>query len=72
MPIPPMVKIKTLSMPMSVCRPEENINDDAWRMISKDETGSHFEILDNTNVTGFALSDLLASEAGRHYYKFDL
>lgn len=68
-PIPPMVKIKTQTMPMSVCRPAGNIKDEAWQMISNDKEGCHFEMLNAINVIGFALSDSLASDAGSHYRK---
>jgi len=72
MPIPPMVKIKTQSMPMSVCRPSNKIEDEAWQLISNNKEGCHFEILKNSNVIGFALSDSLASEAGRHHRKLNV
>ena len=68
-PTSPMVKIKTRSMPMSVCRPVGNIKDDAWQMISNDKDGCHFEMHNALNIIGFALSDSLASDAGSHYRK---
>ncbi len=67
LPLPPMVKIKTQSMPMSVCKPSGRIRDEAWQMISNDQSGSHFEILDASNMIGFALSDSLVSEAGSYH-----
>lgn len=70
-PIPPMVKIKTQSMPMSVCRPSNKIEDEAWQMISNNKEGCHFEILNASNVIGFALSDSLASEAGSYHRKLN-
>jgi rubredoxin-NAD+ reductase len=72
MPIPPMVKIKTQSMPMSVCRPAGNLDDAAWQFVSNDEDGCHFQVLDDVNVIGFALSDALASDAGSHYRKLSV
>ena len=72
MPIPPMVKIKTQSMPMSVCRPSNKIEDEAWQLISNNKEGCHFEILNDSNVIGFALSDSLASEAGHHHRKLNI
>jgi len=57
-------------MPMSICRPVDRANDDtAWQMVSNDKAGCHFEMLNTMNLVGFALSDILASEAGRHYHK---
>lgn len=72
MPIPPMVKIKTQSMPMSVCRPAGNIDDAAWQFVSNDEGGCHFEIVNDTTIVGFALSDALSSDAGSHYRKLSV
>jgi len=63
------VKIKTQSMPMSVCRPIGTNEEESWNMISHDIEGYCFEVLNSTSVTGFALSDSLAAEAGSHYQK---
>lgn len=71
-PIPPMVKIKTQTMPMSVCRPAGNIEEEAWQMVSNDKEGCHFEMLNAVNVIGFALSDSLASDAGSYYRKLNV
>lgn len=73
MPIPPMVKVKTLSMPISVCRPRSVNGADVWQMIEHNQQGYHFEITaQNNNVIGFALSDALASDAGTHYRKMSM
>jgi len=72
MPIPPMVKIKTQSMPMSVCRPENKIDSEAWEMITNNKEGCHFEIVSESNVIGFALSDSLASAAGSFHRKLNV
>jgi rubredoxin-NAD+ reductase len=72
MPIPPMVKVKTQTMPMSICRPAGNIAEETWRMVSNDEGGCHFEIVSGDNVIGFALSDGQASDAGSHYRRINL
>ncbi len=73
MPIPPMVKVKTLSMPISVCRPRSLNGADVWQMIEHNQQGYHFEITaQNNNVIGFALSDALASDAGTHYRKMSM
>ncbi len=72
MPIPPMVKVKTQSMPISVCRPRGEITNDAWKLIENEERGYHFEINQATNVVGFALSDAMASDAGDHYRRINL
>jgi len=67
--IPPMVKIKTQTMPMSVCRPVDANDTEAWKMISSNQKGSYFEIADASKIAGFALSDSLASDAGKCYQK---
>jgi rubredoxin-NAD+ reductase len=72
MPIPPMVKIKTQSMPMSVCRPAGNVDDAAWQFVSNDVGGCHFEMVNDTTIVGFALSDALSSDAGSHYRKLSV
>ncbi len=72
MPIPPMVKVKTQSMPISVCRPRGEIATDAWKMVENEKRGYHFEINQATNVVGFALSDAMASDAGDHYRRINL
>jgi len=72
MPIPPMVKIKTQTMPMSICRPSGNIAEEAWEIVSNNKGGCHFEIHSANNITGFALSDSLASEAGSLYSKLNV
>jgi rubredoxin-NAD+ reductase len=72
MPIPPMVKIKTQTMPMSICRPSGNLDEEAWEIVTNNTEGCHFEIHSAKNVTGFALSDALASEAGNFYRKLSM
>jgi len=71
-PIAPMVKIKTQSMPMSVCRPAGDIADETWKMVCNDKMGGHFEILKESNVIGFALSDSLSLDAGNFYRNISL
>ncbi len=70
--VPPMVKIKTQTMPISVCRPDGLTGDDAWQMIRQDTAGSYFEMQNAMSVIGFALSDKLASEAASHYSKLQV
>lgn len=72
MPIPPMVKIKTQTMPMSICRPTGNIDEEAWEIVTNNKEGCHFEIHNAKNVTGFALSDSLAAEAGSFYRRLSM
>lgn len=72
MPIPPMVKIKTQTMPMSICRPSGNLDEEAWEIVTNNTEGCHFEIHNAQTVTGFALSDSLASEAGNFYRKLSM
>lgn len=68
MPIPPMVKVKTQSMPISICSPVIGEGQE-WTFVSKDDRGLHYEISSATTVIGFALSDELAAHAGDHYRK---
>lgn len=69
MPIPPMVKVKTQSMPISICSPFHHASDESWKQVNSVRPGLHFEIASESNVVGFALSDELASTAGDHYRK---
>lgn len=65
MPLPPLVKVKTPSLPLSICRPK-HLNGMEW--ISTEEShGDHFELREGKNVLGFALSGKMASEAGGIY-----
>jgi len=69
MPLPPLVKVKTPSMPISVCRPSGPIADDAWIAIDDPDDGLHFEIRSDKTIAGFVLSGTLASKAGGHYQR---
>lgn len=69
MPIPPLVKIKTPSLPLSVCRPVEKINNDDWTAVENNPDGCHLEIRRNNTIVGFALCGSIASEAGGLYKK---
>ena len=66
MPLPPLVKVKTPSLPLSICRPAL-ANDIEWTVVSKQSEGGHFELRKGENVLGFALSGKLASGAGSIY-----
>jgi rubredoxin-NAD+ reductase len=66
MPIPPLVKVKTPSIPLSICRPA-HLETTAWEMVEQSEHGSHYELRQGANLIGFALSGDLASEAGGIY-----
>ena len=72
MPISPTVKIKTQSMPMSVCRPASQYEGEEWQMISNNKEGCYFEIVNESNIIGFALSDSLASEAASFHRKLNV
>lgn len=67
MPLPPLVKVKTPTMPISVCRPAGKIDDDAWVAVDQGAAGLHFELPGTQTIAGFALSGALASQAGGHY-----
>lgn len=69
---PPMVKIKTQSMPISVCRPTGVVADEVWKMISHNDKGCHFEIQAASHTIGFALSDSLASQGGSYYRELNV
>jgi len=70
MPIPPMVKIKTQSMPMTVCRPVSS-DDEEWQMVTNNKDGCHFDMVNENNLIGFALSDVLSSDATSYYRKLN-
>lgn len=67
MPLPPLVKVKTPSLPISVCRPAGQIADDAWIAVDEPGGGLHFEIPGNGTIAGFVLGGQLASQAGGYY-----
>ncbi|WP_299878425.1 NAD(P)/FAD-dependent oxidoreductase [uncultured Cocleimonas sp.] len=66
MPLPPLVKVKTPSLPLSICRPA-GANDIEWSTVSEQTKGGYFELRDGENMIGFALSGDLASGAGSIY-----
>lgn len=68
-PIPPMIKVKTLSMPISVCKPAMKVEGENWQLVTDDKKGSYYEMLNADNLVGFALSDSLASDAGNYYQR---
>lgn len=67
MPLPPLVKVKTPTMPISVCRPAGVVSDDDWVAIEEKGSSLHFEIAGADTIAGFALAGDLASQAGGHY-----
>ena len=71
-PISPIVKIKTQSMPISICRSENKDEGETWQMISNNKEGCYFEMINDSNVIGFALSDSLASDAGSFHRKLNI
>lgn len=66
MPIPPLVKVKTPSIPLSICRPS-HVETTGWEKVEESEHGSHYELRDGMTLIGFALSGEMASEAGGIY-----
>jgi rubredoxin-NAD+ reductase len=66
MPIPPLVKVKTPSIPLSICRPAD-IASSGWEVVEESERGSHYELRDGPLLIGFALSGEMASDAGGIY-----
>ncbi|MEC4714016.1 FAD-dependent oxidoreductase [Cocleimonas sp. KMM 6895] len=64
--LPPLVKVKTPSFPLSICRPI-GVDDFEWTTISDQEKGGYFELREGENIVGFALSGDLASGAGSIY-----
>lgn len=66
-PLPPLVRIKTPSMPMSVSRRRDANDGMTWHLVSNDDSGCRFEITDGERLIGFALSDRLASDAAKYY-----
>lgn len=67
MPLPPLVKVKTPSLPISVCRPAGPVDDAAWVPVESDGDGMHFEIPGPNTISGFVLSGSLAAQAGGYY-----
>lgn len=67
MPLPPLVKVKTPSLPISVCRPAGPVDDTRWVAVEDGEQGMHFEIPGEGTIAGFALSGPLAAQAGGFY-----
>jgi rubredoxin-NAD+ reductase len=66
MPLPPLVKVKTPSIPLSICRPA-HLEDFQWTTVMESAEGSHYELRNGHVLIGFALSGELASEAGGIY-----
>lgn len=66
MPLPPLVKVKTPSLPLSICRPPQ-LPDIDWTVITEDESGEYFELRKDDHILGFALSGKKAAEAGGIY-----
>jgi rubredoxin-NAD+ reductase len=67
MPLPPLVKVKTPSLPISVCRPAGPLDDARWVAVEGDEQGMHFEIPGEGTIAGFVLTGALAGQAGGFY-----
>jgi rubredoxin-NAD+ reductase len=65
-PLPPLVKVKTPSLPMSVCRPNGN-SEGRWVTVSEDGAGCHLEYRQIDRVSGFALCGNKASDATSVY-----
>lgn len=67
MPLPPLIKVKTPSLPISVCRPAGHVEDADWVAVEQQGDGQHFELPGAKTIEGFALSGRLASLAGGQY-----
>ena len=67
MPLPPLVKVKTPSLPISVCRPVGPVDEARWVAVEDNGEGMHFEIPGEGTIAGFALSGPLAAQAGGFY-----
>jgi rubredoxin-NAD+ reductase len=66
-PLPPLVRIKTPSMPMSVSRRRDADDGMRWHLVSDNDSGCRFEITDGDRLIAFALSDRLAADAAKYY-----
>jgi rubredoxin-NAD+ reductase len=66
-PLPPLVKVKTPSLPLSVCRPSRPDADGSWVTVSTDDEGCYLEYRQTDRVSGFALCGSKASDAMRVY-----
>jgi len=71
MPLPPLVKVKTPSLPLSICRPTE-VNGIEWTIVSEQTKGEYFELRKGESIVGFALSGKLASDAGSIYKQLNI
>lgn len=72
MPIPPLIKIKTPSLPLSICRPVNSDEREDWTMVNEQPDGCHLEIQRDDSILGFALCGDIASEAGGLYKKLQM
>lgn len=66
--VPPLVRVKTTSMPISVSSRQVPGSLD-WQAVSGETGGHYFEARENGELVGFALSDRLADNAGNLYRK---
>jgi len=70
-PLPPLVKVKTPSLPLSVCRPAHASEKGSWVTISEDTAGCYLEYREIDRVSGFALCGAKASSAMTIYRRLE-
>jgi rubredoxin-NAD+ reductase len=64
---PPLVRLKTPSLPIVLCVPEGAAERGAWRLVGEDGPACHFEYRVGGEACGFALSGQFTSAAAECY-----
>lgn len=66
----PLIKVKTPTLPISLCSATPSPEGDHWAAVSGDNDGVYFEARDGEQWLGFAMSGDKAAEAGEVYRSF--
>jgi rubredoxin-NAD+ reductase len=65
--VPPLVRVKTSSLPLCVCPPPQHQKSGHWEIIDADADGHHMEYRSGSALLGFALSGNFTRLANRLY-----
>lgn len=65
--VPPLIRIKTPSLPLSVCPAPVPTESAAWTRVASDDEGSHFELRDGEDLQGFAMAGTRVAAAPALY-----
>jgi rubredoxin-NAD+ reductase len=71
-PLPPLVRIKTPSLPLSVCRPSQANDEATWVTISSDDSGCYLEYQATDRISGFAVCGSKAADSMKMYRSLGL